>query len=41
MNDEIIQLIDIMDGRQKYDAMCKAFFRYREGVDTKGGSRRI
>ena len=32
MNDEIIQLIDAMDGRQKYDAMCKAFFRYREAV---------
>ena len=28
MNEEIIQLIDTMDGRQKYDAMCKAFFRY-------------
>ena len=32
MNEEIIQLIDTMDGRQKYDAMCKAFFRYREAV---------
>ncbi len=32
MNDEIIQLIDAMDGRQKYDAMCKAFFRYREAI---------
>ena len=32
MNEEITQLIDTMDGRQKYDAMCKAFFRYREPV---------
>ena len=32
MNEEITQLIDTMDGRQKYDAMCKAFFRYREAI---------